>query len=130
MKQLKGVRVVLGAELGVELPEVERALVNGGAVVERIGTLANLRKAVKDERGDVVLVHLYGQFGELMNNPAELSQWPPVIILTFTEESYLPAMRAGVFDCLVLPVDEGELERIVTLALESRQIQLPVSMQP
>jgi DNA-binding NtrC family response regulator len=133
MKPLKGVRVVLGADPGTELGEVETALGHGGASVQRVGTLTELRKAVSEERADVLLVHVYepGEaFGDVMKDPEELRHWPPVVILTFTEAAYLPAMRAGVFDCLVLPIDATELERIVTLALESRQIQLPVAMQP
>jgi DNA-binding NtrC family response regulator len=129
MNRLKGVRVVLGAEPGIELPEIERTLEHANAIFERVGSLEKLREAVHEERADVVLVHAYGQFNEVMKQPEQLRNWPPVVVLTFREESYLPAMRAGVFDCLVLPIDEAELERIVTLAVEARQIQLPVSMQ-
>ncbi len=133
MKPLKDVRVILGADPDVDLGEVEVSLARGGAAIERLATIDQLRKAILEERADAVLVHVCGHgeaFAELMKHPEELKQWPPVIVLTCTEETYLPAMRAGVFDCLVLPVDEGELQRIVSLALESRQIDLPVSMQP
>jgi DNA-binding NtrC family response regulator len=134
MKPLKDVRLILGAESGADLTDVMAPLEQAGAIIERLGTIEQLRKSVKQGRGDVVLMHVCGQrgqaFAEMMKHPEELKEWPPVILLTCTEETYLPAMRAGVFDCLVMPIDEGELERIVTLALESREIDLPVSAQP
>lgn len=133
MKALKDIRVILGADPDVDLSAVEAPLTRRGATIERLATIDQLRQGVTEERADVVLVHVCGHgkpFPELMKHPEELRRWPPVIVLTCTEEAYLPAMRAGVFDCLVLPVDEVELERIVTLALESRQVDLPVSTLP
>jgi DNA-binding NtrC family response regulator len=134
MKPLKDVNLILGAEPGANLGDIEAPLERAGARIERLATVEQLRKGVKQGRGDVVLMHVCGQrgeeFAELMKHPEELKEWPPVILLTCTEETYLPAMRAGVFDCLVMPIDEGELERIVSLALESREIDLPVSVLP
>ena len=118
-------RVVVWGDPGNEFEVLRQKLSNLGLEVHPVASFEDARAAILAETADLVVSWLDGGFVE----PLELLTWmqsrpaaPPVLIVTAWSEVdlYLEAMRRGAFDCVGLPLDSHELERIVALALEFR----------
>lgn len=62
---------------------------------------------------------------ELLSRLQRVLAPPPVLIVTDKLDAhlYLEAMRRSAFDCLGLPLNEGELDRIVSRALAARSLK-------
>ncbi len=121
-------RVVLWKAPQDGLDELGKSLARLGFQVQEVDSLEDVRAAIQDHDADLVVTRLCGCF----RRPLELLAWleqvpwaPPVLIVTGGVDVplYLEAMRRGAFDCVGLPLNENELARIVTRALEARQMQ-------
>lgn len=89
-------------------------------------TMADVLDATWEHRADLIIARLSGCFPlplQLLDSLEEFPSAPPVLIVTSGADVhlYLEAMRRGAFDCVGLPLQENELIRIVTRALETRQ---------
>jgi DNA-binding NtrC family response regulator len=121
-------RVVLWKAPQDVLDELGKSLARFGFQVHEVDSLEDVRAAIQGHDTDLVVTRLCGCF----RRPLELLAWlehvpsaSPVLIVTAGVDVplYLEAMRRGAFDCVGLPLNENELVRIVTRALEARHMQ-------
>lgn len=125
MKSFAGHVVLWGAPQN-RLHDLGESLARLGFRVREVDSIEEVRSAIQGQGADLVVTRLCGCF----QYPLELLSWlqhvpspPPVLIATGGVDVplYLEAMRRGAFDCVGLPLNESELVRIVTRALEARQ---------
>ncbi len=109
---------------GSESKLIAQQLAGLGASVEQVRSLQEARAAVQAEGVDLLVGWLDGDFWK----PLELLSWLqsqpaslPVVMVTASGDVhlYLEAMQRGAFDCIGLPLDAHEFERIVGCALEA-----------
>ncbi len=121
-------RVVLWGARVSELEELGRSLARLGLQVRQVDSIEAVRAAIRNREADLVIAPLCGCFCQ----PLEMLDWlgqepaaPPVLIVTGAVDIhlYLEAMRRGAFDCVGLPLNENEVERIVSQALQARHRQ-------
>lgn len=124
MKSFAGHVVLWGAPQN-GLDELGESLARLGFRVREVDSIEEARSAILSQGVDLVVTRLC----ECFQYPLELLSWlqhmaspPPVLVATEGVDVplYLEAMRRGAFDCVGLPLDESELVRIITCALEAR----------
>lgn len=105
---------------------LDEALGRMGCRVERLESFADLDFMIENRMLDLVLLPL----DPCSPKPLELlnrlrgEHSPPVLTVatSLDVDLYLEAMHRGAFDCVGLPVEEKELFRLVSKALESRRL--------
>ncbi len=124
MKGLARTRVALWSAHTSDLDAVGRNLSRRGFQIRPFDALDELRGAIERQEADLIVARLC----RCSEGALELLAWlrdapsaPPVVVATegMNEQLYLEAMRRGAFDCVGLPLDENELMRIVSRALEA-----------
>lgn len=136
MNPLVGHRVLLEEPHGA-LSGVGEILERRGLLVRRVSTLEpgqhdagvwDGAELIPWDQVDLIV----GRVCRCFDGPLKLLVWlqgvpdaPPVVIVCdeLDFHLYLEAMRRGAFDCVGLPLNERELVRIVTRALEIRHQQ-------
>lgn len=104
---------------------LEEALQRMGCRVERLESCDDLGPMIENRAVDLVMLPLEPS----SCRPLELLNWlhgvnaPPVLTLatSLDVDLYLEAMRRGAFDCVGMPVEEKELFRLISKALETRR---------
>ena len=131
MNQLGICPIVLWSECEDDLDQVRRALSAEGWSPRWAGNEAEVRESVTRGEAELVLIRLCGRDP----GPFALLDWlsqqpgaPPSVLIADRIDvwDYLDAMRRGAFDCVELPLDESELVRIVSKALELRNLPAPL----
>ena len=129
MDPLQQARVVLWTESPGELTSIEQALSRHGFKPRSPSTLQQLMEWVESHSVDLVV----GWLCQSYRGPLALLSWlkdvsgaPPVLVVTcgLDVNLYLEAMRRGAFDSVASPVDETELVRIVSAALQESGLRL------
>ena len=123
MRNLEGVRVTVWSApaAGGELAGVEKTLERLGCRLAAARTSAEVERMLTAKGVDLIVARVTSGFREPLEFLKRRSQGlPPVLVVTTGNEVelYLEAMRAGAFDAVGLPLDEQELMRITTCALE------------
>ncbi len=127
MKTMGEARVALWTGAAGNLVTVETSLVRLGCTVKRVSTFEDLWRWM--EYGlDLLVVNCQNAPEVLfwMNGVRHAGQaTPPVLTLAtaLDVEEYLRAMAMGAFDCVALPVQEKELHRLVSRAIEHQQVE-------
>src|SRR5579884_1696125 len=124
---LRGAEIALCAREPEEFAPVSALLEELGGVVRIAETVEELEELLKKEKVDVVLAHVCPSRQEFLDVLDRRGLPPVVPLLCHTDRHlYLETLRRGAFDCVPLPLHKGELERVLTLALE-RSRQQPAS---
>jgi DNA-binding NtrC family response regulator len=125
MKDLDGARVLLWGAQHNDVHALRECLEHRGLRVEEVDTFEELRAALRAQEVDLIVTRLCGCF----QRPLDMLTWlrqipsaPPVVVVTVAGDVdlYLEAMRRGAFDSVGLPLNDKELIRIVSSALEAR----------
>ncbi len=125
MENLGDARVLLWGAQRDDLDALRERLEHWGLRVEGVNSFEELRAAVRGRKVDLIVTRLCGCF----QRPLDMLVWlqqtpsaPPVVVVTAAADVdlYLEAMRRGAFDSVGLPLNEQELLRIVSSALEAR----------
>ncbi len=125
MSSLAGNRVILWGAQQCDLNALEESLVRQGCLVHTVESLEELRAVMEGIDADLIVVRLCRCLERVL---LEVLGWmqeapsPPVLIVAdaLDVDLYLEAMRRGAFDCVGLPLNENELIRIMSRALEAR----------
>ncbi len=129
MNSLAGNRVVLWRAPQEDLNALGKSLARRGFLVLAVDSPEQLRSVIRGQDVDLIVARLCRCFERPL---LELLRWlqkvpaaPQVLIVAdaMDVDLYLEAMRRGAFDCVGLPLNENELERIVSQALETRHLQ-------
>ncbi len=127
MKPFEGARVILWAEHPALLAAVGQTLSNLGCHIQSAESLEQVREAIVRDCADLIVAQLCYCFHEpleLLHQLDLAEALPPVLMVTSPfEVFYMEAVREGAFDCLGFPVDEKELIRIASRALQARGLQ-------
>jgi DNA-binding NtrC family response regulator len=129
MDPLQQARVVLWTESPGELASIEQTLSQHGFTPRSASTLEQLMEWVASHSVDVVVAWLCQSYRgplALLTKLKGLPAAPPVLVVScgLDVNLYLEAMRRGAFDCVASPVDETELVRVVSAALEESGLRL------
>jgi DNA-binding NtrC family response regulator len=114
-----------------DLRELEPLLAGEGLTVERVQSLAEVRRAMASHGADVIVARVCACYSEPLTLLDE--QLPaPVLLVTPGADMplYLEAMRRGAFDCVGLPLDEGEFLRLIRRALDSSRARVTAGGTP
>jgi DNA-binding NtrC family response regulator len=127
MKSLESARVLIWAKEPAALAVVEETLLRLGSRVQAVDSLERLRQAIRVYPVDIIVAQVSHRFREpleLLARSRDVEGFPPMLLVATTHDVqlYLEGMRRGAFDCLGLPLDEKELVRIVSHALEARHL--------
>jgi DNA-binding NtrC family response regulator len=129
MNPLAGNRVVLWGAQQNDLDTIRQSLTRVGLHVQPVDSLEDLRAVIEGQEVDLIVARLCRCFERpllgLLASFHDAPSAPPVLIVAdgVDVHLYLEAMRRGAFDCVGLPLNEKELIRIVTRALEVQQSQ-------
>lgn len=129
MNSLEGNRVVLWGARREDLNALGRILARQGCLVEEVDSLEELRNPVRGQKVDLVVARLCRCYErpllELLSWAQGVPAMPQVLIVSdaLDVDLYLEGMRRGAFDCVGLPLNEAELIRIVSRALDLRHAQ-------
>lgn len=124
-KQLPGARTVFWGKTEPGVGGLMQVLRQVGIAVEKAATLEEVQALVREWQPDLVVAGLHHGRIHVLN----LLEWlqrqhraPVALVVSdgWDVSLYLEAMKHGAFDCLALPLNQGELRRIVARALESR----------
>ncbi len=127
MRGLEGVRIAVWTATGGSLASVEQSLHRMGCQVYRVHTFEHLWDLMENDLDLIIAgcqsapeVLLWMKGVRLAGSAA-----PPVLTLATAMDmkKYLAAMEYGAFDCVALPVQESELRRLVSRALEERRAE-------
>jgi len=127
MKPFESTRVLLWAGQADVLAAVGQALSRLGCQLHPADSFERLQKALETEPFDLVVSQLceycMGPL-DLLSRLAGKESSPPVLIVvdSWNMNLYLEALRRGAFDAVALPLNENELIRIVSRALEARSV--------
>lgn len=129
MKFFSGNHVLLWEPRQDGLEELREKLARRGLQVRQATSLEEIYHLVAEEQVDLIVTRLCHSFKEpleLLDGLQDVASPPPVLIVTDGPEVnlYLEAMRKGAFDCVALPLNERELVRIVSRALEPRNLDV------
>jgi two-component system, NtrC family, nitrogen regulation response regulator GlnG len=122
MSEITGTRVAIWAESPNKLMGVQMALGQLGCEIRTADSGAQLIQWVRSGSVDLVVTWLdfddQSAF-ELLARLKGIPAAPPVLVVgcALGWELYLEVMRQGAFDCLGIPLDLDELERIVGKAV-------------
>ena len=121
---LKGATIALCAREPEELGPISALLEQLGSVVRIAEGIDDLEELLRKENVDVVLAHVCPSRQEFMS-VLDRKGLPPVVPLLCHADRhlYLETLRRGAFDCVPLPMDKAEMERVLTLALARRRQQ-------
>jgi DNA-binding NtrC family response regulator len=121
---LKGATIALCAREPEELEPISAMLEQMGSVVRIAEGIEDLDELLGKEKIDVVLAHICPSRQEFMS-VLDRQGLPPVVPLLCHADRhlYLETLRRGAFDCVPLPMDKAEMERVLTLALARRRQQ-------
>lgn len=127
MKNLGEVRIALWTGSWGNHAAIEACLAHLGCHVTRVEDHDTLWKLVEKEL-DLVVVHCQGAEEVLswMKGVKLAGTQPPPVLTVATAldvEKYLQAMSLGAFDCVALPIEQRELQRVVWRALEERRAE-------
>jgi DNA-binding NtrC family response regulator len=116
--------IVLWSEVPGELSEVKRILEQHGHRVQTAGSLEGALALAESGNTDLVIGWLCGGFNgplKLLTRLQAHGDAPPVLVVScgLDVHLYLQAMQHGAFDCVAVPLNEAELTRIVSQALQS-----------
>lgn len=129
MKPPSGMRVVLWSDEANEWAPIEKALARLGCRLEVAASTGQVVRLIKSHLADLIVARLRQGW----HQPLELLAWmkgvkapPPVLVVSsdLDVSLYLEAMERGAFDCVGLPLNENELCRIVSEALEPRRLEI------
>ena len=129
MNSLAGNRVVLWGTPQEDLNALGKSLARRGFLVQAVDSPEQLRSIIRGQDVDLIVARLCRCFERPL---LELLRWLQNVpaapqVLTVADamdvDLYLEAMRRGAFDCVGLPLNENELERIVSRALATRRLQ-------
>jgi DNA-binding NtrC family response regulator len=123
MRVLLWIKPEAELEEGLDMVPVVTELEARGCCVERISSRAELAAALRE--GPVALV-----LARVSTSSREPLEWmaatppdarPPVVLLATALDvpTYLEGMRCGAFDCVALPVQPSEFNRVARKALEA-----------
>ncbi len=124
MSEVIGKRVLLWGEPGCELEVLADSLGRWGMQVREGLSAGELYAAARSGEADLIVARLCRGFHpsfELLTRLRGLAAALPVVVVTDDVPLYLEALRRGAFDCVALPLNEAELMRIVSRALESKR---------
>ena len=115
---LKATSVALCGSEEDELRPVAELLADLGYGVRRAETMEQLNLLVKNEDIGAILIHVCPSRKDFLP-VLGLPDMPPVIALLghADKQMYMGLMRRGAFDCVALPAQRGELNRVLTLSL-------------
>ena len=127
MNSVMGARVALWTGAEENLGTVEKGLVEMGCSVHCVDSFEDLWRLVESDI-DLVVVNCRSAAEILfwMNGVRRAGQTTPPVLTFATAldmEEYLHAMAMGAFDCVGLPVQDNELQRLVSRAMEHRQTE-------
>jgi DNA-binding NtrC family response regulator len=120
---VKEKRILLLADPMCEESLVLEKLARMGCQVRNVCKPEQFAAALENWKPDVLLVRLCARSKQWLTKLAEFGPLPPLVALAEGNNIplYLEAMRAGAFDCVALPIDEQELLRIVSSALNAHK---------
>jgi CheY-like chemotaxis protein len=121
--------IVLWSEVPGELGEVRTLLERHGYSVQTASSLEGVSVLAESGRVNLVVGWLCGGYGgplKLLSRLKAHPAPPPVLVVScgLDVHLYLQAMQHGAFDCVALPLNETELVRIVSEALQSAALRL------
>lgn len=124
---LEGRRIAVWSEDAEDIAAAARILAEHGGRVTLLASLDELRRRLQPGWADLVVARLCPCCGPALTEAVTAAQTaasPPVVVLVdpWDKELYLAALGLWAFDGLALPVDERELLRIVSLAVEYRTL--------
>jgi len=127
MKAMGEARVALWMAPASNLDSVEKSLLQLGCTVIRVGAFQDLWRLMESDL-DLLVVNCKNAAEVLfwmngMRRPGQITPAVLALATSFDVEEYLRAMAMGAFDCLGLPVQEKELQRLVSRAIENRQAE-------
>lgn len=132
MKELVGTRVALWTGRQRELDSVGAVLEGRGCDVRTLNTLEELRRELEQGGPDLIVTQACPccvEWKIILSAESFTKKLPPVVLVTdaFDADIYLEAMRRGAFDCVALPLNEIELIRVASRAVETRGWQTRVA---
>jgi two-component system, NtrC family, response regulator HydG len=121
--------IVLWSEVPGELAEVKTILERHGHGVQTANSLEGVNALVESGSVDLVVSWLCGGYCgplKLLSRSQAHPDAPPVLVVScgLDVHLYLQAMQHGAFDCVAVPLNEEELMRIVSNALQSAAMRL------
>jgi DNA-binding NtrC family response regulator len=121
--------IVLWSEVPGELSEVKSILERRDHRVQTASSLEGVMALVESGSADLVIGWLCGGYNgplKLLSRLQAHRDAPPVLVVScgMDMQLYLQAMQHGAFDCVAVPLNEAELVRIVSQALQSAALRL------
>jgi DNA-binding NtrC family response regulator len=114
-------KFVVCVDPDLELSDVSVIMQLWGWQVRRVQTVERLRDILASEDVDLVLLFICRDPDTLGFIPSvkSLNESVPIIAVVHSEDVdlYLRAMSSGAADCIGLPVEKKELERVLSQAL-------------
>jgi DNA-binding NtrC family response regulator len=122
-KPFHGKRVLVWGGAMCDASLVGEALARLGCEVRTLKTLEALRECWQSGPADLLVARLCAGARNELDDLRELRArpaFPPLLVVADSESVglYLEAMQHGAFDCIGLPLDACELERIVQTAFD------------
>ncbi|MBI1750779.1 MAG: hypothetical protein HY234_00735 [Acidobacteria bacterium] len=123
MSQFDGAQVLLWSRKLPELAHVAEALVRRGCAVQALDSLEQVQAALEESHVNLIVAQMCSscrEWKDLLRAEAEAEKLPPVLLVAgdIDVDLYLDAMSRGAFDCIPIPLNERELIRIASHALE------------
>jgi DNA-binding NtrC family response regulator len=111
-----------------ELKPVAAILGEIGCVVHPAETINQLDELLQSTAVDVIVVHVCPSRQQFLPILGRAGVPPVVPLLRHADRHlYLELLRRGAFDCVPLPVQKGELKRVLSLAIGDPRKQIVVS---
>ena len=125
---LKAASVALcGCEME-ELASVSALLNEMGCVVHHAETIKQLEAIIAGKDLDAIVIHVCPSRQEFLPILGRFDMPAVIPLLRHADKHLYPELlRRGAFDCVPLPVQKGELKRVLTLAIENRRRRLAAS---
>jgi DNA-binding NtrC family response regulator len=96
-----------------------------GYAVHRIETLEQLNPLLDGKKVDAILVHVCPSRQEFLPILGREGLPPVIPLLRHADQHlYLQLLRRGAFDCVQLPSQKDELERVLSLAMGNSRKQM------
>lgn len=123
--------IVLWSEIPGELSEVKSILERHGHRIQTASSLEGALALAESGNTDLVIGWLCGGYNgplKLLTRLQANDDAPPVLVVScgLDVHLYLQAMQHGAFDCVAVPLNESELMRIISQALQSAALRLSV----
>lgn len=132
MKPFTGKRAIFWSSPLCEATLVGEALARLGCEVRGVTTNEQLRDCLRTWPADLLVARLCPETREALRalrGECAGVTLPPLLVVADAQDVrlYLEAMQDGAFDCLGLPLDMRELERIVASVFERRAVSVSVT---